>query len=79
MSAAALESGLRSMGMVCAVEARDRLAVLVPSGDVSRFADADFRRDVVRLAQEHGFTHIALELDGSTGADFPDASPFVAG
>lgn len=74
MSSAALESDLRRLGVACAVEARDRLAVLMPMVDTSCLADAGVRREVVRLAQVHGFTHIALELDASARGETPDAS-----
>ena len=59
---AALEAELLALGVACSVEVRDRLALVVPRGDHSRLADPDVRREAVRLAESHGFTHLALEL-----------------
>lgn len=62
MSAVSLEAALRSAGIPCAVEALDRLAVLTPDdADAGRAAIHD-RREALRLARAHGFTHLALEL-----------------
>ena len=62
MSAAALESALAALGIDCAVEGRESLAVLVPRGDAGSLADPAVRRRVAGVAREHGFTHVALEL-----------------
>lgn len=64
MSAASLEAALRALGVECAVEAREGLAVLVPTGDVAPLADARVRDAAVALLKEHGFTHLALEIEG---------------
>jgi hypothetical protein len=72
VNAAALEADLRSLGVSCTVEARESLALLVPNGDPGRLAASDVRREVVRLAEARGFTHIAIELPD--GGAMPDAS-----
>lgn len=65
--ARALGEALAGEGMACRVEARERLAVLVPErGDADAWrslADAARRRALHQLATRHGFTHVALELD----------------
>ena len=65
--AALLEGALRSIGVDCAVEARDRLAVVVPQR-AEDFTDPTRREAALRLATEHGFTHLALELVDLAGA-----------
>ena len=50
------------------VEVRERLAILVPDSE-SR-PDAERRREILKLAREDGFTHVALELDPD-GAALP--------
>ena len=62
MSAAALAEALAAHGIACAVEARETLAVLVPSSDAAELAAPERRELAVRLAREHGFTHVAVEL-----------------
>ena len=62
MNAAALEADLRALGITCAVEGRERLAILIPLDDDDRLADHSVRLEAVRLAELHGFTHLALEL-----------------
>lgn len=69
MSSASLEADLRDLGIACTVEARGGLALLVPAGDPSALGDAAIRREAVRLAEAHGFTHIAVELHGGPGRD----------
>lgn len=64
MNAAALEADLRALGIACTVEARDRLAILIPLDDDDGLADDSIRLEAVRLAEVHGFTHLALELAG---------------
>lgn len=70
--ASAFATALRSLDLGCAVEARARLAVLVPDGDaVMRLAAPATRREVIALARAHGFTNVAVELTptpGRTGA-----------
>ncbi len=70
MSATALEAALRAAGIACAVEALDRLAVLVPDDDLAGTAAVNGRREALSLSRAHGFTHLALELppDPADGA-----------
>jgi hypothetical protein len=63
MSAATLEAALRSLGLVCTVEAHDRLAVIVADNPAA-LEDARLRRAAMSLLAGHGFTHLALELTG---------------
>jgi len=65
VSAATLEAGLRALGITCAVEAHERLAVIIPVGDPTMLEDARLRRAAIALLPAHGFTHLALELTGS--------------
>lgn len=59
----ALEGALAERGLVCTVEARFGLAVLVAdAATVARLGDAAIRREAVELARTHGFTHVAIEL-----------------
>lgn len=64
MSARSLEQALAADGVHCAVEPRDRLAVLTPLDEraVALLCTAERRRAATALAGEHGFTHLALEL-----------------
>lgn len=62
MSARELEADLRAMGIECTVEAREKLAILIPAGDARRLSSADARLEAVRLAEAHGFTNLALEI-----------------
>ena len=62
MNAERLEAALRTAGIHCRVEARERLAILVPTAESSAAAASAWRRIAVRLAREHGFTHVALEV-----------------
>ena len=70
--AVALEGALQSLGVECAVEAHDRLAVVV-SRRAEDFLDPARREAALRLATEHGFTHVALELVDAAGARGPSA------
>lgn len=56
-----LAARLREQGIVCRVEQRDRLAILIPSADSLSLAEK--REDVLKHAREEGFTHVAMELD----------------
>jgi hypothetical protein len=53
---------LGSHGLPCTVEERERLALIVPTGDVDVVADAALRRQLSAAAAVHGFTHLAIEL-----------------
>jgi hypothetical protein len=59
---------LNDRGMDYRVEVRERLAILVP--DLESPPDAERRREILKLAREEGFTHVALELDPD-GAALP--------
>ena len=58
-----LEGALAERGLVCRVESRAGLAVLIAdAATVARLGDAELRRAALALAREHGFTHVAIEL-----------------
>lgn len=64
----ALEGALAERGLVCKVESRFGLAVLVADAEnVARLGDAAIRREAVELAKQHGFTHVAIELRSTPG------------
>ena len=52
---------LREQGPGYRVEVRERLAILVP--DTGTSPDAERRREILKVAREEGFTHVAVELD----------------
>jgi hypothetical protein len=62
VSAASLETALREIGIACAVEAHDRLAMIIPDDAARELGEAPVRRETLRIAREHGFSHVALEL-----------------
>ncbi|HEU4629522.1 MAG TPA: hypothetical protein VFS08_07235 [Gemmatimonadaceae bacterium] len=64
---AALAVRLRALGVTGTVEAQGRLALL-RAADAAPLMELELRRRVHAAASECGFTHVALELDG-TGAD----------
>ena len=65
----ALVRALRAHGLPLDVEADGALAILVPTGPLAA-PDAALRRQLVALARDAGFTHVALELLAPTdGAD----------
>ena len=68
MSAEALREALRHEGLACEVEGRERLAIVVPEGDVERFADPALRARLIDLGAAHGFTHVAVEIPSGSGA-----------
>lgn len=68
MSAAALEAALHALGIDCAVEARDALAILVPRDHACDLSRLEQRELALRLGREHGFTHVAIELAPTSGA-----------
>lgn len=61
MSAETLRDALAASGCLVRVEARGRLAVVITE-DPRPLADETIRCTALRLAGEHGFTHLALEL-----------------
>jgi hypothetical protein len=79
-SAAALEQALAEAGLPCAVEARERLAVVTaPAAVALALADPAARELALRVAAAHGFTHLALELPtapaGVAATAGPDRAP----
>ena len=63
-----MRRALREEGIACGVEGRERLAIVVPEGDVERFADPALRARLIDLGAAHGFTHVALEIPSGSGA-----------
>ncbi len=62
-----LELRLREAGFSCRVEARERLAVVVPDAQAPT---RDERLRMVQLARAEGFTHVCVELEPG-GAPLP--------
>ena len=61
----ALEGALAERGLVCRVEGRAGLAVLIADAStVAAMGDVEVRRAALALAREHGFSHVAIELRG---------------
>lgn|GEM_PF-3938645 len=59
----ALEGALAERGLVCRVEGRAGLAVLIAdAATVAALGDIELRRAALALAREHGFSHVAIEL-----------------
>lgn len=59
----ALERILAERGLVCRVEPRAGLAVLIADrATMTALADLEVRRATLALAKEHGFSHVAVEL-----------------
>ena len=56
-----LREALRAAGIAGDVERRGALAILI-TADPSVFADPALRERAVRLAREHGCTHLAVEV-----------------
>ena len=73
MSAASLEADLRALGYDCRVEALERVAVITLSSEISDPVPSELRKDALRVAPTHGFTHVALEVPG--GPTFDAALP----
>ena len=63
-----LAARLRERGLDCRVEVRERLAILIPPDVPLPLAES--RKDLLKLAREEGFTHVAIELDPD-GAALP--------
>jgi hypothetical protein len=63
-----LTTRLQQLGITCRVETRDRLAIII--ADQNSFPATAARAEVLRLAKEDGFTHVALEIDPD-GAALP--------
>lgn len=61
--ASALARALEHTGLLCTVEARAGLALLLcDEPQLVRLVSADARGAVLLLAKQHGFTHIAVEF-----------------
>ena len=58
-----LEDRVREAGLACRVEARERLALLVPEGNPGVPLTAAARLSILQIARAEGFTHVAVELD----------------
>lgn len=69
MSADGLQRALRALGIDCAVEARDKLAIIVPSASARDLGEMSLRGAAIALLAEHGFTHLALEIRDTPGGD----------
>lgn len=62
---------LRDQGISCRLEARDRLAIVIPDTvDAGVLLNGEARSRVLELLRAEGFTHVALELDPD-GAALP--------
>ena len=73
-NARSLAQALAELGLVCALEARGKLVLLMPDQDsVAKLADESLRRSALALAKEHGFTHAAIELPNDRRRADPDA------
>ena len=62
MNPRALQDALGAVGLDYAVEARARLAVLIPRSMATPALPTGVRERAVELAKAHGFTHVALEI-----------------
>lgn len=74
MSAETLAHALAELGVVCRVEARDRLALLVAAdadGVADRVLEPEVRERILDVVAEHGFTHVAIELGEPSRASSP--------
>jgi len=73
-NARSLAQGLAELGLVCVLEARGKLVLLMPDQEsVAKLADESLRRSALALAKEHGFTHAAIELPNDRRRAEPDA------
>jgi sugar phosphate isomerase/epimerase len=57
-----LERRLRELGVSCAVEGHDALAVAIPEPGDRSLENAETRRRAIELARSCGFSHLAVEL-----------------
>lgn len=62
-----LESRLREVGIVCRVETRQRMAIVVPD---TASPNREDRQRMIQLARAEGFTHVCVELE-PRGAPLP--------
>lgn len=71
MSAEALARDLAALGLPGRVEVRGKMAVLI-ARDPARAGDPTVRAAAAAAAARHGFTNLALDLDGADdGAALP--------
>ena len=64
MSDDLLATQLRDQGFPCRLEARDRLAIVIPDAvETGVELNREARSRVLQLLRAEGFTHVALELD----------------
>jgi hypothetical protein len=72
-AATGFQRALEDAGLPGAVEGFDRLAVIRCDASVSpeAIATKPARQRVIALAREHGFTHVAVELEPTPGAAVP--------
>lgn len=67
-NASALAAAIAELGLRCSLEERGGLVVLLPvSSSMEALRSAGTRRDVLALAKQHGFTHVAIELPSDRG------------
>lgn len=71
MKVEALAADLAALGIVCDVEARERLAVVRPMADPAQLIPVETRAAVLKAARLRGFTHVALEIGGADDAPLP--------
>lgn len=57
-----LTEALRAIGLDCRVDARDRMALIVVRQGSAPLVDDALREQVIAVAREKGFTHVALDL-----------------
>jgi hypothetical protein len=76
-NARALAEALRGLGVACAVEPRQALAIItVDAGSAASLATLYRRQAILAMAKEHGFTHVAVELNADpAGAGAPVLRP----
>lgn len=61
--APALGAALAVLGLRCGVESRAGLAVIgADAAQLAALVSLESRREVLDLARQHGFTHVAVEL-----------------
>jgi hypothetical protein len=71
LSPEALRQALAALGLRGVVEARGALAILSIDGDAAPLRDPEIRARAVALASEHGFTHLALEVNDRPSESAP--------
>jgi hypothetical protein len=69
VSADGLQRALRALGIDCTIEARDKLAIIIPTASARDVGEMALRRSALALLAEHGFTHLALEITDTPAGD----------